>query len=584
MSIYYGYARVSTQEQSDNSIQNQLEYLRLKALDLEMSYVPLHEKQSGSSLEGRPVMRKILKEAKQGDCVGFYDNSRLGRNTNESLEIVDILIKKGVRVQIGGKIIDDSSPRDELLFTIEAAIATFYRKEQNLKSRIGMDATKRSGKWIFGGRMLGYDVIKVNGEPQVRINEEEAKIVTYIFERYASGTSINKITKELNEKGHRTKTGYEFNSASVRRLIHKPIYMGFYKFDGGGPHIGQDTVPLKTADLIRSQLYQPIVSEELWYQVQNSYRNLRRKHSVQFPYRYAQYELSSMIACYYCKKIDHATNYVHSFHKSPCTKKVNSNYINRVHLNGCEQTKQTLRASVYESLFRICFFLVFANQDELDEFVTDQRKVLENQIEDVKDDVKRINALITQVEKKEANIFDAIENFGVSDRSLIERLKTLKDEKAQLIENRDEKEVLMRMDEDEFYRIREEYSDVSLYAFINAEKSSKRRQFYIKMIEHAYIYKETLIIKYRNSKVFIIPLVQNRGRLIQRQFDVQVGYKGREQYTVRIDTDNESFSLLDVKLYLRDSDYPKRDSLFTVKYLKIDDELNLLRNRIASVL
>ena len=129
MAIYHGYARISTEDQSDFSIENQLEYLKMKAEEIGLPFEGHSEKQSGKNFDTREVLKNIVEKAKAGDYVGFYDNSRLGRNTIESLSIVDELTKKDVKVQIGGTTLDKKVPRDELLFTIESAISTFYRKE-----------------------------------------------------------------------------------------------------------------------------------------------------------------------------------------------------------------------------------------------------------------------------------------------------------------------------------------------------------------------------------------------------------------------------------------------------------------------
>ena len=56
-----------------------------------------------------------------------------------------------------------NDPNDELSLSIESAISTYQRKNQNLKSRIGMDTVKAKGDWIFTGRLYGYKVDYVRG-------------------------------------------------------------------------------------------------------------------------------------------------------------------------------------------------------------------------------------------------------------------------------------------------------------------------------------------------------------------------------------------------------------------------------------
>lgn len=262
---YFAYARVSTTGQSDSSISVQLAYLKIKADDLHLEFKPFHEKMSGSSITPRTELNYIIAHAQKGDYIGVYDSSRLGRNTPESLALVSDFIKRGIKVQIGGRVLDESSPRDELIFTIESAIAQFQLKEQKLKSLIGIDEKRKNGEWLFTGRLLGYDLEKDGNKLIAKINEDEAAIIRYIFEEYAKGKSINKITNDLVAKGYRTKDGDRFVAATVRRYIHKPIYKGFYKTEKCAKGIGQDKLSLKDSSLIKSKYYLPIVSEEFQF-------------------------------------------------------------------------------------------------------------------------------------------------------------------------------------------------------------------------------------------------------------------------------------------------------------------------------
>ncbi len=543
---YWAYARVSTVGQSDSSISVQLEYLKGNAKRLGLEYKPFSEKMSGSSLAPRTELNKIIEQAQKGDYIGVYDSSRLGRNIIDSLLVVGDLIKRGVKVQIGDRVLDEKSPSDELMFIIESAFAQFQLKEQKRKSLTGIEDKKKKGDWLFTGRLLGYDIVKEGSRIAVKINETEAAIVQYIFEEYAKGKSINQITNELVAKGYRTKDGDQFVTATVRRYIHKPIYKGYYKIERGGPGVGQDKLPLQSSTLVKSNYYLPIVSEELWDRVTFSYRHVRRAHSIQFPYKYAQFELSSIIKCYYCVHIGKATGYVHSYHKQRESDTVNSNYINRVHLDGCEQTRQTFRASVFESLFRSCFYLLFADENELNNFLTQQKTVSEAKDKEVQEDIKRLDEAIHKIENKENHIIKAIIEYGMEDDRLARQLDELKREITRLKEERELKSAQICESDELFNRMREEYSENSLLTFMHAELPSIRRDYYIKFLEHAYVYRERLTIMFKNSKVFIIQLLPNQGRRIQHKFEVKVGYKGRLQYCVSIDTVSECIDLLSV--------------------------------------
>ncbi len=193
---YYGYARVSTKEQSDNSIDHQLKYLELRAKSLKLPFEGYSEKESGKTFYDRTELQKIISIACDGDYLGVYDNSRLGRNTRESLEIVDKLLDKGIIVQISGQSFNKNSPRERLILTIESAISEFYRMDQNLKSRAGIDIIKEKGEWIFTSKLYGYNLTPSKKSPVISINEKEAKIIRFIFNEYSKGKSTNQ--KQMN--------------------------------------------------------------------------------------------------------------------------------------------------------------------------------------------------------------------------------------------------------------------------------------------------------------------------------------------------------------------------------------------------
>ena len=63
--MYYGYARVSTQKQSDTSLEVQLEYLRNHAEELGEDFKGYKEKQSGGSVDNRSVFLSIFNQLKK---------------------------------------------------------------------------------------------------------------------------------------------------------------------------------------------------------------------------------------------------------------------------------------------------------------------------------------------------------------------------------------------------------------------------------------------------------------------------------------------------------------------------------------
>lgn len=544
MAKYYGYARVSTGDQSDNSLENQLEYLRRKAEELNLDFESFSEKQSGKSFSSRKVLNELIKSVQEGDYIGFYDNSRLGRNTEESLSIIKQITEKGAYVQISGSTFDRNVPREKLLFTIESAISTFYREDQNLKSRVGIEQKKKNGEWIFTSRLFGYKVTFEGGQPKVNIVEEEAEVLRYIFSQYAKGDSIKSISDTLIKRGFKTRDGKDFHAATIRRYILKPIYKGYYSIEGPGGGKGQEKIKAEQANLVKSKYYPPIIEEDLWDAVNNSYRNIKRSHSRQFEYRFSYYELSSILRCGYCKLLGNAIGYVHNYHKQPNSDKVNQNYTNRAHLKGCNQEFHTFRAKILEQLFEKTFYLLFLKPVELGDFIKARREEIEDRTASVKDDIGRLNREIGIVEKKKQNYIEAIGN-GIDLKLVKPELDKLNEEEKKLKESLHDFYNYVNEAEADIELLLEEYSENTLLQFIHSSPPN-RRDIYKNLIDRAIVYNGQIIIRYTNAKVFVIPLEKNRGRTVQKLFKIKTYFMGHYQYTFQFDFVDNNLEMIDI--------------------------------------
>lgn len=89
------YARVSTEEQATEGYNAQKELLNEFAHKHNFEIIDeyIDEGKSGKNIEGRPEMKRLLKDAKNENfnAVIVYKLDRLSRKTKDSLEIVEVL-------------------------------------------------------------------------------------------------------------------------------------------------------------------------------------------------------------------------------------------------------------------------------------------------------------------------------------------------------------------------------------------------------------------------------------------------------------------------------------------------------------
>ncbi len=567
---YFGYGRVSTQDQSDNSISKQENYLKSCAKFLKMSFEFYYEKESGKNVVSREEFNKLRHIPKEGDVLGVFDAYRLGRNTIENLTLYEELTKRGVGLQVRGLLLDPENPNDEFLLAIESAVGTLNRKKQNKDSLIGIKQKKEKGNWVFSGKLMGYKVIrnsKKNQTPIIEIVEKEAEVLRFIFAEYAKGDSLTHIAKLCNEREFRTNP---FSAQIIRCWILKPIYKGYYLIEGAGSKKGQEKIRhYDESALVKSNYYKPIISPELWDQVNKSYRGVRRVHAKQFEYRYSQYELAGILKCYYClEKTGKATSYVHNWDKKGDTY-VYDNYANRIHAKGCGQDIFTFRSSILESIFRTSYYLLFANPIELSHYFKEKEEEFNKKTEDVQGDIGRLEKELKGVERKLNRITDLLLEEDADDISLLKKSKIQKDKREQLIESINKEREIIIFQKLDLESAFEEFNENRLLKFIHANPS-KKREIYIQTIESAYVHERQIKIKFKNKKEYIIPLSLNRGRRIQRQFEIGVYFDGEFQYSIFLDTEENDLKYIRKPI---DRGLEHREEMFKVAAENMNDNM-----------
>ena len=118
MNRVYGYARISTAEQSlDRQIRNILSQYPEAQIRQEVF--------TGTKVQGRKKLEQILKEVQEGDTIVFDSVSRMSRNADEGFELYKELYSKGVElVFLKESYVNTSVFRQELERQIDLRIQT----------------------------------------------------------------------------------------------------------------------------------------------------------------------------------------------------------------------------------------------------------------------------------------------------------------------------------------------------------------------------------------------------------------------------------------------------------------------------
>lgn len=541
MPKYFGYARVSTEEQDKKySIGIQKEYLQKQAKILGYQFEFFYDAVSGSTFN-RAGWNTLTSVIQPGDVLGAAYNDRIGRNTEQSLSITKELFYRGIRIQVGGVEFDFNNANDELMFSMFAIISTFQRKNQNKKSREGIKSKKTKGEWIFRGDLYGYNLIKEPHGYRAEINEPEAELLRFIYKEYATGRSIKNICEELNRKGYLNRHNSSFYWASVRRWLMKPIYMGYYKEETAGRNVGQDKIKFDENTLVKSKIYPAIIEPSLWKSVFNSYRTVRRTHTKQFEYRFSEYELSGLIKCGHCLQLGFRTTFVHNFHKSP-TGKVNSNYTCKIHKTKCGQAWFTLRAEVLEHLIRSTYYIEFAHHFIMIDLVNEKRENIRHISDSIIRQLEYYNGQKLQLDTQEKNLIKAVAK-GMDSDVVMEEIQNIKTEKKIVDKKIAGFEEEIRGAGEDIDLLIDELQESKLLEFIHSSSSLKRKQYRL-ILEDILIYNNNIIIKYKTKLTIVVHLEKNRGRTIQLLFNCKVMYQGKYIYSYTYDKRTDEMNII----------------------------------------
>ena len=301
MKIAAAYIRVSTEDQTDYSQAVQLEdilaYASKNGYHIPQEFIFADEGISGRSADKRPafqdMVRAARKKANRIEAILVHKYDRFARSKDDAVLYKALLKKDGVKVIS----IKEPIPQDDKFAVIYEsmleAMAEYY--SLNLSEEVKKTMRKKAELGEYQARApFGYR----NSGKGLVVCPEEADAVRYVFEAYASGTSIYAITKELNQRGFRTIRGNLWEFRTVRYMLNNVTYHGFARWTPSGKTDWGYDVP---ATIVAKGSWQPIIDDDLWNRVQERYSSQKRLH---YPHKRPETEgihwLSGKIKCSSC--------------------------------------------------------------------------------------------------------------------------------------------------------------------------------------------------------------------------------------------------------------------------------------------
>ncbi len=225
------YCRVSTDSEDQlNSYKSQVMYytdLIKKKPEWSLADIYADEAITGTQVTKREDFQRMINDCMNGDIdmVITKSISRFARNTLDTLKYVRMLKEKGIAVFFEDENINTLTMDGELLLVVLSSVA--QQEVENISSNVkkGLKMKMQRGELVGFQGCLGYDYHK--DTKSISVNEKEAEIVRYIFNRYIEGAGCTVIANELENLGYKTKYGSSrWVQSTVIGIIKNEKYKG----------------------------------------------------------------------------------------------------------------------------------------------------------------------------------------------------------------------------------------------------------------------------------------------------------------------------------------------------------------------
>lgn len=223
------YARLSDERGDEDSVDVQVRKLREEAERREFT-VPdalVFEDRSRSATKRggkRPAYDALVDAlvAGKASTVLVRETSRLYRRPLELETLLDLMEGRGLTVIplfSSEQKLDSALERNDLLVA-RIMVAVDAEEVAKLGKRVRMaKASRREAGEINGGGRRPYGYRRVKGVLGLTLEPAEVAIIREAAERVIAGESLNRISRDLNDRGVRTASGARWRPAHVRRIL-----------------------------------------------------------------------------------------------------------------------------------------------------------------------------------------------------------------------------------------------------------------------------------------------------------------------------------------------------------------------------
>ena len=253
------YTRVSTDEQAIRGYSLRDQYEKLKAYCIIHGIEEVAHYQDDHSAKSfeRPEFKKLLLYLRQNkgkvDLLLFIKWDRFSRNATESYEMLNILKKLNVEAQAVEQPLNLEIPENKLMLALFLASPEVENDRRSMNTKAGIRRANKEGRWC-NAAPKGYDNKRDDDNKPVIVPNKDADYIKQAFELVSRKEyATDQIRRML------AKQGFYCCKAYFPKMLKNPIYIGKIKILGDKSEV----------ETIVNGNHQPIISEELFYTVQD---------------------------------------------------------------------------------------------------------------------------------------------------------------------------------------------------------------------------------------------------------------------------------------------------------------------------
>ena len=214
-----GYIRVSTDRQANEGVSLEAQEARISgwctANGYELVQVFVDAGISGKRMDTRPELQKALASLKKGMALVSYSLSRVSRSSQDLITLGNKLRKKAVDLVSLSENMDTTTASGRAMFGMLAVMAELERELIAERTSSALQHKKATNQKYTNITPYGFEAI----EGRLVQVQAEAAIVSEIQAARAGGTTLQSIADSLNGRGIPTKTGKQWQPATIHLLM-----------------------------------------------------------------------------------------------------------------------------------------------------------------------------------------------------------------------------------------------------------------------------------------------------------------------------------------------------------------------------